>query len=254
MVLEDIRSGDFEVLLHFMYHGQVDIPKEDLDAVLSAAQFLKIRGLIRHDEIEEEISTLPQLRRRKSQPKVRFLAPIKNGNFCRQFEPPQRPTLAPFFPLPPPILPTLPPILAAENSYKLAKTYTSHDMDLALDCLREGRLSLTRASEMFKIPATTLWQRANKLGIATPKKESAHKTWSDSDLDSALDALRKKEISANKASKLYGIPSSVKKFGAFCLRFDAFAATQSGTNNLNFRLCTKLRAKKGLNWLNHSTP
>ena len=44
------------------------------------------------------------------------------------------------------------------------------DMEVALDCLKEGRLSLTRASEMFKIPATTLWQRANKLGIATPKK------------------------------------------------------------------------------------
>ena len=92
---------------------------------------------------------------------------------------------------------------------KFQKTYTSQDMELALDCLKEGRLSLTRASEMFKIPATTLWQRANKLGIATPKKESVNKTWSDSDLDSALDALRKKEISANKASKRYGIPSSV---------------------------------------------
>ena len=47
---------------------------------------------------------------------------------------------------------------------KYPKSYTTHDMDLALDCLKEGRLSLTRASEMFKIPATTLWQRANKLG------------------------------------------------------------------------------------------
>ena len=51
-----------------------------------------------------------------------------------------------------------------------------------------------------------------KLGIATPKKESVNKTWSDSDLDSALDALRKKEISANKASKRYGIPSSVSNY------------------------------------------
>ena len=58
---------------------------------------------------------------------------------------------------------------------------------------------------MFKIPATTLWQRANKLGIATPKKESVNKTWSDSNLDSALDALRKKEISVS-ISPLFFVP------------------------------------------------
>ena len=37
-----------------MYHGQVDIDKEDLDTVLSAAQFLKIRGLIRQDPEDEQ--------------------------------------------------------------------------------------------------------------------------------------------------------------------------------------------------------
>jgi len=39
------------------------------------------------------------------------------------------------------------------------------------------------------------------LGIATPKRETTNKTWSDDDLVCALDALRKKEISANKAAK-----------------------------------------------------
>ncbi len=80
---------------------------------------------------------------------------------------------------------------------------------MALASLREQQLSLTRASEIYGIPATTLWQRANRLGIATPKKDFANKTWSDEKLESALDALRKKEISANKASKMFGIPSSV---------------------------------------------
>ena len=47
------------------------------------------------------------------------------------------------------------------------------------------------------------------MGIATPKKETANKTWSDDDLESALDALRRREISANKAAKIYKIPSSV---------------------------------------------
>ena len=31
VVLEDIRAQDFKNLLHFMYHGQVNIDKEDLD-------------------------------------------------------------------------------------------------------------------------------------------------------------------------------------------------------------------------------
>ena len=52
-------------------------------------------------------------------------------------------------------------------------------------------------------------KRANRMGIATPKKETANKTWSDADLESALEALRRREISANKAAKIYKIPSSV---------------------------------------------
>ena len=123
-----------------------------------------------------------------------------------------RPNLLPQPPNPISFSTIMPPAPQTSLLMKYPKSYTTQDMDLALDCLKEGRLSLTRASEMFKIPATTLWQRANKLGIATPKKESVNKTWSDSDLDSALDALRKKEISANKASKRYGIPSSVRSY------------------------------------------
>ena len=95
---------------------------------------------------------------------------------------------------------------------KKPKTYTKEDMDQAIENLRDQKMSLTKASEIFKIPATTLWQRANKLGIPTPKKDSANKTWCDTDLHSALIALKKKEISVNKASKVYGIPSSVSTY------------------------------------------
>merc|ERR1719270_455569 len=88
------------------------------------------------------------------------------------------------------------------------KTYTKRDMTLALEALRTKKLSLSRASEVYGIPPTTLWQRANRMGIPTPKKETSSKSWTDEDLQMALDALRKKEISANKASKVYKIPSS----------------------------------------------
>lgn len=42
----------------------------------------------------------------------------------------------------------------------------------------------------------------------TPKKEGPTKTWNEDSLNSALDALRTGTISANKASKAFGIPSS----------------------------------------------
>lgn len=65
-----------------------------------------------------------------------------------------------------------------------------------------------QASATYGIPSTTLWQRAHRLGIDTPKKEGPSKTWNEDSLNSALEALRTGTISANKASKAFGIPSS----------------------------------------------
>lgn len=88
------------------------------------------------------------------------------------------------------------------------KTWTPEDMDAALDALRNHNMSLTKASATYGIPSTTLWQRAHRLGIDTPKKEGPTKTWNEDSLNNALEALRTGTISANKASKAYGIPSS----------------------------------------------
>ncbi|KAJ2944111.1 hypothetical protein O0L34_g18076 [Tuta absoluta] len=88
------------------------------------------------------------------------------------------------------------------------KSWTQKDMDNALEALRSHNMSLTKASATYGIPSTTLWQRAHRLGIDTPKKEGAAKSWTEDDLRRALHALRAGAISANKASKAYGIPSS----------------------------------------------
>ncbi|KAJ8686856.1 hypothetical protein QAD02_022650, partial [Eretmocerus hayati] len=88
------------------------------------------------------------------------------------------------------------------------KSWTQEDMDSALEALRNHDMSLTKASATFGIPSTTLWQRAHRLGIDTPKKDGPTKSWSDESLNNALDALRTGTISANKASKAFGIPSS----------------------------------------------
>ncbi|CAH1727174.1 unnamed protein product [Chironomus riparius] len=88
------------------------------------------------------------------------------------------------------------------------KTWTPSDMESALEALRSHNMSLTKASATYGIPSTTLWQRAHRLGIDTPKKEGPTKTWNEDSLNSALDALRTGTISANKASKAFGIPSS----------------------------------------------
>jgi len=89
-----------------------------------------------------------------------------------------------------------------------SKTWTQEDMDAALDALRNHTMSLTKASITFGIPSTTLWQRAHRLGIDTPKKDGPAKSWTEDVLNVALEALRNGSISANKASKAYGIPSS----------------------------------------------
>ncbi|KAK7573640.1 hypothetical protein V9T40_010831 [Parthenolecanium corni] len=88
------------------------------------------------------------------------------------------------------------------------KDWAQEDMDAALDALRNHHMSLTKASITYGIPSTTLWQRAHKLGIDTPKKEGPTKSWNEEILNVALDALRSGSLSANKASKAYGIPSS----------------------------------------------
>ncbi|XP_076621219.1 pipsqueak isoform X2 [Colletes latitarsis] len=89
-----------------------------------------------------------------------------------------------------------------------SKSWTQEDMDAALEALRNHNMSLTKASATFGIPSTTLWQRAHRLGIDTPKKDGPTKSWSDESLNNALEALRTGTISANKASKAFGIPSS----------------------------------------------
>ncbi|XP_018016102.1 protein bric-a-brac 2 isoform X3 [Hyalella azteca] len=88
------------------------------------------------------------------------------------------------------------------------KLWTDEDMDKALDALRNSQMSLSRAAQVFGIPATTLWQRAHRMGIETPKKEGANKTWSEHDLAGALEELRSGRLSANRASKEFGIPNS----------------------------------------------
>jgi transposase len=88
------------------------------------------------------------------------------------------------------------------------KTWTQDDMDAALNALKTHNMSLTKASATYGIPSTTLWQRAHRMGIDTPKKEGPSKTWNEDTLNHALEALRTGTISANKASKAFGIPSS----------------------------------------------
>ncbi len=84
------------------------------------------------------------------------------------------------------------------------KEWTQEDMDAALDALRNHHMSLTKASLTFGIPSTTLWQRAHRLGIDTPKKDGPAKSWNEDSLNVALEALRTGSLSANKASKAYG--------------------------------------------------
>ena len=79
---KDIRPQDFAHLLQYMYQGQVEVPREDLDHVLKAAQILKIEGLIRS---ADEFSSAN--RRRKSKPKYRFMKSVNKKTIVNNVPP-----------------------------------------------------------------------------------------------------------------------------------------------------------------------
>ena len=118
------------------------------------------------------------------------------------------------------------------------KMYTPEAMEAALDALRNGSMSLTRAAAAFGIPSTTLWQRAHRLGIDTPmKKDPSSRHWSEEDLRQALEALRAGRISANRASKEYGIPSStLYKIARKVTQSEPNSSTRLGFGTLSITL------------------
>ena len=196
VVLPNIHGEDWALLLKYIYHGSVQVPKSNIDRVLGAAKTLKIQGLedYQKDPAEDIFPTHQQQHQIAMQPPSTWhqLLYHHHENVKDFISHTSSRTL-----------------WSKSEEGRNLRAYSNRDMDEALLALRSQSISLTRASEVYKIPPTTLWQRANKLGIATPKKENVTKTWSDEDLDSALEALRRKEMSANKASKQFGVPSSV---------------------------------------------
>lgn len=96
----------------------------------------------------------------------------------------------------------------ANSEESTKKAWTEQDMDAALDAMRNDQMNLVKASVQFGIPASTLWQRATRLGIPVPKNGVKTKTSSKDGLAEAVVLLKNGEISVNKASKVFGIPPS----------------------------------------------
>lgn len=92
------------------------------------------------------------------------------------------------------------------NATPVKATWTQADMDEALEALKTERMSLVKASQHYGIPASTLWQRATKLGIMIPKNGA--RTSSKDGVADAVQLLKTGQISVNKASKVFGIPPS----------------------------------------------
>lgn len=89
---------------------------------------------------------------------------------------------------------------------KASNAWTQADMDEALESLKTERMTLVKASQHYGIPASTLWQRATKIGIVIPK--SVNRTSSKDGVADAVQLLKTGQISVNKASKVFGIPPS----------------------------------------------
>ena len=137
----EIRGEDFGLLLQYMYHGQVQVPRSAVDRVICAAQTLKIEGLI---EVKDNNDF--------------FAAAVAN----HQWQHPN-PWLHRFFYQNGISQQSTSSFWSSNNEEdgcRHVKAYSNQDMDEALEALRHQSMTLTRASEMYKIPATTLWQRA----------------------------------------------------------------------------------------------
>ena len=61
VVLKDIKASHLEALLSFMYIGEVDVKEKELGDIISAAECLRIKGLVVSDENPPKIQqTKPQ--------------------------------------------------------------------------------------------------------------------------------------------------------------------------------------------------
>ncbi|KAK2713616.1 uncharacterized protein LOC136040785 [Artemia franciscana] len=124
--------------------------------------------------------------------------------------------------------------------FDVNKRYSKQDLESALDSIRQGIMTISTACTTFGIPAATLWQRAHKMGIIS-SQTSTNRLWNEEDMQQALDALRTGRISANRASKEYGVPSSTlykmaKKEGIkLAMPFGSGPVSYS-QENLNFAL------------------
>ena len=45
LILHDVSRAELEALVHFMYHGEVNVTQEVIPGLLKAAEMLQIRGL-----------------------------------------------------------------------------------------------------------------------------------------------------------------------------------------------------------------
>lgn len=102
--------------------------------------------------------------------------------------------------------PVKPQDTTATGTATTSPTWTQTDMEEALESLKAEKMSLVKASQQYGIPASTLWQRATRLGIMIPKNMT--RTSSKDGVADAVQLLKTGQISVNKASKVFGIPPS----------------------------------------------
>lgn len=85
---------------------------------------------------------------------------------------------------------------------KVPPKWTEEEMSTALNALKSN-MTLNGASVTYGIPKTTIAQRAKRMGI---QLGIGRRSWIEKDMESAIDALRSKKITAIQASKSFGIP------------------------------------------------
>lgn len=68
IVLKDVKAEELEALLNYMYEGEVNVLQEKLSGLISAAEYLKIKGLSDSEDTPKLLSKQPF----KGQPRDRL--------------------------------------------------------------------------------------------------------------------------------------------------------------------------------------
>ncbi|XP_012259404.2 uncharacterized protein LOC105687991 [Athalia rosae] len=200
IILSDIAAQDIRCIIDFMYNGEVSIPVENISSLLEAAHFLKIRGLMEIDGLDETDTTLSV--EDFNEEAVESLSELNETEeqelqaLQQEYE-------------------SVPDPLDRKNvstsSFKkkrrrdtIKKEYSEDMLMAAIDDLKAGH-TLIEAATKHGIPRSTLYMRAKALGLHL---NASRNEYSPECMKAAINSVLEGS-SLQQASEMFSIPKTV---------------------------------------------